>query len=410
MYLLTIATKYAGYLRQFYDRHKDLSGKPYDEQYKALMADSFGSSEIWSVGMANVGYHTERIYANARPIQQQWAVENGLKCDEQNWIKKTLFAQVKSLRPDIIFVNNHTLLDATDLKKLREENPSIRLVIGWCGIPFKSSEIFKEFDIVLSNIPELVENFKSQGLRVFHVNHAFDPRILQNINIKGSADVDVSFVGSIIKDTGFHIGREKLLMELASKTDIQIWGNIQTASIKDRIRTLILQIAYDTARLASGMGISNALLAHIPILDKAAKRQSRPSLSHYVSSRLAKRVHPPVYGLEMFQRLRNSKITLNTHIDISSASASNMRLYEAAGVGACVLTDWKDNLKDLYEPEVEVATYRDSAECIEKIAYLLQNEKERQAIAEAGQKRTLNSHTIYHRAEQINEIIRQFIH
>jgi spore maturation protein CgeB len=41
------------------------------------------------------------------------------------------------------------------------------------------------------------------------------------------------------------------------------------------------------------------------------------------------------------------------------------------------------------------------------VQYLLQNEKERQAIAEAGQKRTLQNHTIYHRAEQIDTIIRE---
>ena len=38
---------------------------------------------------------------------------------------------------------------------------------------------------------------------------------------------------------------------------------------------------------------------------------------------------PPLFGLEMFRRLRDSRIALNTHIDISSASASNMRLFEA---------------------------------------------------------------------------------
>jgi spore maturation protein CgeB len=40
---------------------------------------------------------------------------------------------------------------------------------------------------------------------------------------------------------------------------------------------------------------------------------------------------------------------------------------------------------------------------------LLQNEKERRAIAEAGQKRTLQDHTIYHRAEQLDEIIREYL-
>jgi len=99
-------------------------------------------------------------------------------------------------------------------------------------------------------------------------------------------------------------------------------------------------------------------------------------------------------------------VTLNTHIDVSPTSASNMRLFEAAGVGTCLLTDWKENLKELYEPDVEVVAYRDAKECIAKMSHLLRNERDRKAIAEAGQKRVLHDHTIYRRAEQLDEILR----
>ncbi len=85
-----------------------------------------------------------------------------------------------------------------------------------------------------------------------------------------------------------------------------------------------------------------------------------------------------------------------------------MRLFEATGVGTCLLTDWKENLNTLFEPDVEVASYRNSRECIEKVKFLLQNEKERLAIAEAGQRRTLQDHTIYKRAEQLDDIIKGY--
>ena len=108
----------------------------------------------------------------------------------------------------------------------------------------------------------------------------------------------------------------------------------------------------------------------------------------------------------MFQRLHDSRVALNTHIDISPDSASNMRLFEATGVGTCLLTDWKANLHELFEPDTEVVAYRNAAECIAQVKYLLENEAERRRIADAGQRRTLRDHNFDARAAQIDAIIR----
>ena len=71
----------------------------------------------------------------------------------------------------------------------------------------------------------------------------------------------------------------------------------------------------------------------------------------------------------MFSLLHRSKLTLNKHIDVSENYANNMRLFEATGTGACLITDWKDNLADLFEPQKEVVAYRSSEECLDLIAY-----------------------------------------
>jgi spore maturation protein CgeB len=85
-----------------------------------------------------------------------------------------------------------------------------------------------------------------------------------------------------------------------------------------------------------------------------------------------------------------------------------MRLFEATGVGACLLTDWKENLARLFEPDKEVLTYNSAAECVEKVKYILEHEAERRAIAAAGQRRTLREHNFDNRAMQIDEIIRKY--
>jgi spore maturation protein CgeB len=101
------------------------------------------------------------------------------------------------------------------------------------------------------------------------------------------------------------------------------------------------------------------------------------------------------------------RLAFNNHIDISPVSASNMRLFEATGVGTCLITDEKQNLHELFEPGKEVVTYVSAEDCVEKVQYLIENENDRRAIAEAGQRRTLRDHTFKDRAARIDEIIRK---
>jgi len=109
----------------------------------------------------------------------------------------------------------------------------------------------------------------------------------------------------------------------------------------------------------------------------------------------------------MFRQLRAGRVALNTHIDISTHSASNMRLFEATGVGTCLLTDSKENLRELFEPDAEVVAYRDADECVEKVKHLLGHDSARRSIAAAGQRRTLREHTFASRAALIDAIIRE---
>src|SRR5688500_20005103 len=86
-----------------------------------------------------------------------------------------------------------------------------------------------------------------------------------------------------------------------------------------------------------------------------------------------------------------------------------MRLYEATGVGTMLLTDWKKNLPELFEPGVEVVAYRSTAECVELVEDYLARDEEREAIAKAGQKRTLCEHSYYHRMHELTDILNRYL-
>ena len=78
-----------------------------------------------------------------------------------------------------------------------------------------------------------------------------------------------------------------------------------------------------------------------------------------------------------------------------------MRLFEATGVGAFLLTDFKDNLDTLFASDREVAVWRSTDDCLKWIGQYLRDDAGRAEIARAGQARTMAQHTYRHRTAEI---------
>src|SRR6266550_1456332 len=402
MRLQRINIYYPAYLRQFYASQPDLKSMSYATQHAALMDDCYIWSDFWSVAMSRFGYETDEVVANVEPMQRRWARERDVRYNESNWLFEITRAQVKAFQPQILFVSDYATFSAAFLRRLKAEVPSIKLVLGWCGAPYRDASVFHEYDMVLCCIPELVEHFREQGHVSYHMNHAFSPRVLQQLNSEASPNVDFAFMGSIVKGNQFHLQREKLLLDLIDKTDLQLWADVAQTTPRERRQVAVRQLAYDAVYAAQRVGVPRTVLKATPLVQKITTWRERPQLSPDVDARLAVRAGPPLFGVDMFQQLHDTRVALNTHIDISPISASNVRLFEATGVGTCLLTDWKENMPALFEPDKEAVTYRDARECADKVRYLLEHDEERRAIAVAGQRRTLRDHTYTQRAEQLD--------
>jgi spore maturation protein CgeB len=90
---------------------------------------------------------------------------------------------------------------------------------------------------------------------------------------------------------------------------------------------------------------------------------------------------------------------------LTGREAGNMRLFEATGVGAFLLTDFKDNLDTLFAPDREVAVWRSIDDCLKAIEHYLADEKGRAAIAQTGHARTMTQHSYRRRAAEILELV-----
>ena len=112
---------------------------------------------------------------------------------------------------------------------------------------------------------------------------------------------------------------------------------------------------------------------------------------------------PNYFGL-----LASAKVIFNAHRD-EPADYSNIRIFEATGVGSCLITDKPDKVKQYFVPDEEILTYASVEECAEKVCYVLDNEKVRREIANKGRLRTMKEYTIMHHCDKIHEGIEKII-
>ncbi len=409
MRLIRITTNYPTYLQQFYSKNPELIDKSYAIQYQQLVNDCFGWADFWNHAFNKLGYEVWEPVGNAEPMQKMWAKENNIIYHEDQWLYDITKAQVKHFKPDVLFMDDYSTYSKEFVADLRAENPSIKLVLGWCGAPYGDKSVFSSYDIVLSNIPLLVNTFRQDGHRSEYVKHAFESRILDKIDLTQSPSITCSFIGSIFTGNLGHNSRAIIVKELIKNIDLQLYCDVYKISQKQIYSLKLRGLIFDIIQQLSKFDNAKQLMVKIPKVTNYVNSNQRPSMPILLDELVIKNAKKPVFGLEMFQTLHNSKITFNNHIDISAQYASNMRLFEATGVGTCLLTDWKDNLPELFEPDREVVTYKSVEECIEKVKWLLDNPQEREAIALAGQARTLRDHTFDKRAIQLDEIIKKML-
>ena len=389
---------YPSYVDYFYRKNPGLREKTYAEQKAALDFDSFGQADYISCMLTPLGYSVMEIRLNVEPLQRAWARENSLNLKTAG-LSGIALEQIKRFKPDIVLFAGQ---DKEFLSNIRSGAPSVRLVIGFSGSAVPPTDIFRQMDLVLSCAPEAVQYLRETGIKAVQLQHGFDPRIISRLD-EGAKRIDFSFVGQLIRNTRFHLNRERVLEKIASLTDIAIYSTSSEFGFLDDIKTLFKVGAYRGLQVMKTAGIPKTVISAIPLLNKAAQWQSKPLLPY--NRKLKKFMRPAVFGLNMFQTLRDSKIVLNIHADSSPLFASNQRLFETTGVGTCLVSDWKENIGELFEPDTEIVTYKTAGECAEKVKWLLNHPEALERIAGAGQARTLRDYTISRRGERLHEII-----
>lgn len=346
----------------------------YFDEINALQEFGFGTGGSYARSFRERGWQSDLIVANSLRTQAAWARENldweplgsgwkyGLhlarlpflrnKLHKWRHLHGVLLEQVRRIKPFAVVVQDLNLIPLSLAKELKK---NCSVLVGEIASPPPPSHYFLGYDMIISALPSMLEYAQNLGLESHYVPLAFDERWSTKIP-KVERDIDAIFVGSFSRHQPDTI---PLLREVASKVqNFQIYGTGDLRAIE-----------------AAG---------------------------------LAQNYKGQAWGAEMFGLLSRSKIALNRHGTIAGDYSVNMRMYEATGSGALLVTEESSNLHTLFKPGFEVLSYKSHRDAARVIADSLNNPAELAQIAYQGHARTLREHTYSSRAELIENLILNF--
>ena len=397
--LFKVSTYYAGFLSQYYRLNAEILEKTYSEQYEHLMGQHHTWSDAYEIFLKNKGIEVFETVTNANPLLKSWAREHLAKRDIGGDI---LFQQIEYFKPDVIFFQDSFAYNGDYVKMVREKIRP-KLIIGNVCAPFSSAKAknLAVFDYLTTCSPKFLNEFTELGIKAYNIPHAFDPRILDKLNSKRHHR-DFLFTGSIQAGAGFHNTRLEILEGLTyhGSVDLQAFTNLPN---DDLLGFLKMKLAYSGMKFFETIG-ARGISKFITPFRKAENFTESPKRVR-LSRELIKNIKPPVFGLDMFQTIQDSKITLNIHGDVAGDYAANIRMFEVTGVGSCLLTDRKLNMNDFFIEDKETVLYDNVQDCVEKVIWLLENPMKLNEIAKAGQKKTLEEHCLERRIELFHDIL-----
>jgi spore maturation protein CgeB len=372
--ILIVDTYYGAFVNAHYGARPGLERRSYSEQLSSLIGERFGTSDAYSHHLRALGHEASEVIASCEPLQRAWAREHGAGRvgalvsrlapgrygvrARRAALRSVLDAQVRQFDPDVVYLQDMGFHSTAEVERLGPGGG--RLVAGQIASPAPPDEHVRAFDLIVSSFPHFVERFRGLGLDSEYLPLAFDARLHHALRSEGIDPLPagervhrVSFVGGL--DPKVHSAGTALLERVAHSVPIDFWG-------------------YGAQALPG---------------DSAIRR----------------RYHGEAWGLEMYRVLARSRIVVNRHIDVAAGYANNMRLYEATGSGALLMTDRGRNLGELFTPGREVVVYDGSEDLAAKLSAYLADDESRRHIAAAGQARTLRDHTYERRMADLAALL-----
>ena len=372
MRVLVVNTDYPAFLRSFYDDNPGLDSMSFADQERVRVDSLFGVADFYSRNLRKLGHETFDVWANNEPMQRAWALENDypvppdgirVRLDRtkgfpwlslsrgRRWFYGTLAAQIERYRPDVLLNQDVIAIEPGFLDGVKAH---VGLLIGQHAATPLPHVDYACYDLFISSFLPMVEDLRARGYPAELHRLGFEPDLVAEIPA-GDRELDVTFVGSF---ESVHSSRLSFLEMLC------------------------------------------ALVPNISVFAPSVERlrENSPVRRAYMGE---------AWGRDMYRVLGRSKVTIN-HLGDVAPFSNNLRIYEATGMGALLLTQRTKNLAELFSVGEEVAEFTSTQQCAQLIGHYLDNSEERERIAGAGQDRTLSDHTWLGRMRELIEIVESY--
>lgn len=322
--------------------------------------------------------------------------------------------------------------------------PIISMICNTCQIPYYAwvydcphfTLYAKQITLPCNHIGifdrEMVIKLKKKGVRtVYHAPLAVETRYFFEAIDRASHkekerfQSDISFVGSLYTDE--HNYYDRLLQDETGKTK-------ESSNALERLNSIIRRQSFsyekDYLREALASGEMDLKLIHMKmeeqglmlgedyfaspeelliatVLEKKVTVEERRILLTKVAETFGINYRFHIYtgsevekmpllkkhckGVVDYQKqmplvFEGSRINLNISLR-SIHSGIPLRVLDIMACGGFVLTNWQPEIAEYFLEGEEIVTFQSMEECMQKIAYYLEHDQERQKIAEAGQRK-----------------------
>lgn len=257
----------------------------------------------------------------------------------------------RSYDPDVIFMQ--------DLSIEPPVSTEGRILVGQCSCPMPPEQNLRRYDVIFSSFPHYIDRFERMGIKAVYNPLAFDPIVIERAGGPVTErPYDCVFIGGVGDPSHWRQGMQTLEAIASEIPTFKWWG-----------------YGVDT----------------LP-------RQSA----------LRDKYQGEAWGLDMYRILLSSKIVINRHGEVAQGYANNMRMFEATGCGAMLVTERAPNLSNFFTGNEAVA-YDSPLHAAALIRRYLENNNDREFIAEQGQKRTLRDHTYNQRMKTASETLKAML-
>jgi hypothetical protein len=325
--------------------------------YASRMADlmrlHFGTAYYYSDAFKKMGWTAIDIIGNDTDGRKLWCAEAGLTYEND---QASVIDQLVIFEPDIVYMQDLGFFEPTQIAGLKK-----RLYwkfVSQHSCPWAGDNRIKAFDAVFSSFPHYLPRISALGVQTSMLPIAFGHRVLEHIKPQ-RRDLPVTFVGGLNGTSG-HWAQGTVMMEhvAAEVPAFKWWGYF------------------------------------------IGEPRNYPALQRTYQG--------PAWGMKMYNVYARSQMVINRHGEVAEGYSNNMRMFEATGCGALLLTEQSKNLHDYFAPGMECVAYREPAELVDIINKQLLWQPELVAdIAKRGQALTLENHTYEKRLAQIEPFLQK---